>query len=81
MTAETVGEFETNDPTAGENQLMSIESVRSVLAAPINLNHPGHYLHWGFIQISVANLVLIILMVLIFVAALLLPFPKDRDKS
>ena len=52
----------------------------SVLTAPINLNHPGHYVHWGVIQISVANLVVIGLMVLIFVAAMLLPFPKGRGK-
>jgi hypothetical protein len=52
----------------------------AVLAAPVNLNHPGHYVHWGVIQISVANLVVIALMVLVFVAALFLPFPKGRDK-
>ena len=52
-----------------------------MLAAPINLNHPGHYVHWGVIQISVANLVIIGLMVLLFILALFLPFPKDRDRS
>ena len=52
----------------------------AVLAAPVNLNHPGHYVHWGVIQISVANLVVIGLMVLLFVAALFLPFPKGRGK-
>ena len=51
-----------------------------VLAAPINLNHPGHYVHWGVIQISVANLVVIGLMVLLFVVALFLPFPKGRGR-
>lgn len=53
---------------------------REVLVAAINLNHPGHYLHWGFIQISVANLIVIAVMVAIFVLALLLPFPKGRGK-
>jgi hypothetical protein len=51
-----------------------------VLAAPVNLNHPGHYVHWGVIQISVANLVVIGVMVLLFVLALLLPFPKGRTR-
>jgi len=51
-----------------------------VLAAPVNLNHPGHYVHWGVIQLSVANLVVIGVMVVIFIAALLLPFPKGRDR-
>jgi len=47
----------------------------------INLNGPGHYVHWGVIQISVANLIVIAVMVAIFVAALLLPFPgRRRDK-
>jgi hypothetical protein len=52
-----------------------------LLSAAVNLDHTGHYLHWGFIQISVANLVVIVLMVLVFIAAILLPFPKGRDKS
>ena len=42
----------------------------------VDLNHPGHYLHWGFIQISVANAVLIGLMVVVFVAAILIPFRR-----
>jgi hypothetical protein len=49
-----------------------------VSSPPINLNHPGHYLQWGVIQISVANIVVIIAMIAIFVLALLLPFPKGR---
>ena len=53
-------------------------SFGAVLAAPINLDHRGHYLHWGVIQISVANLVVILVMLALFVAALLLPFPKGR---
>jgi hypothetical protein len=44
----------------------------------MNLNHPGHYLHLGVIQISVANLVVIGLMIVVFVLALLLPFPKGK---
>jgi hypothetical protein len=51
------------------------------LAAPIDLNGPGHYLHWGVVQISVANLVVIALMVLVFVLALLLPFPRGRRRG
>ena len=52
----------------------------AVLAAPVNLNHTGHYVHWGVIQISVANLVVIGLMILVFALAILLPFPKGKDK-
>jgi hypothetical protein len=54
------------------------------LSAPfiraINLNHRGHYVHWGVIQISVANLIVIGVMIAIFGAAILLPFPGRRRK-
>jgi hypothetical protein len=46
--------------------------------AAIDLNQPGSYLHWNVFTISVANLVLIAVMVAIFGAALLLPFPGRR---
>ena len=46
--------------------------------AAIDLNQPGSYLNWNFFTISVANLVLIAVMVAIFGAALLLPFPRAR---
>src|SRR5450755_545218 len=41
----------------------------------IDLNSPGSYVNWSIFQVSVANLVLIAVMVVIFGAALLLPFP------
>src|SRR6516164_2206520 len=44
----------------------------------IDLNSPGSYVHWNIFTISVANLVLIEEMVVIFGAALLLPFPGRR---
>ena len=50
----------------------------ALLAALVNLGGSGNYIHWGFIQISVANFVVIILMVVVFVLAILLPFPKRK---
>ena len=47
----------------------------------IDLNHPGSYLNWNIFTISVANLVLIAVMVAIFGAALLLPFPGRHDRG
>ena len=42
----------------------------------------GHYVHWGVILISVTNLAIIAAMVLVFVLAILLPFPKgDRGSG
>ena len=52
--------------------------LRTMATAPINLDHPGTYLHWSIFTVSVANLCLIAVMVVIFGAALLLPFPKGR---
>jgi hypothetical protein len=44
-------------------------------ASLIDLNSPANYVHWHFFQMSVANVVVIALMILVFVAAILLPFP------
>jgi Cytochrome b(N-terminal)/b6/petB len=45
------------------------------VAAASGLNGPGTYLHWSFIEISVANLIVIAVMVVLFGAALLVRFP------
>jgi len=47
-------------------------------ALAMNLNQTGSYLHWSIFTVSVANLVLIAVMVVIFGAALVLPFPKGK---
>ncbi len=51
----------------------------SLLTAPVDLNHPGRYLHWGVLQISLANLLVVGVMLVLLTAALVLPFPKGRD--
>ena len=43
------------------------------------LDQPAKYLEWGWLSISIPNLVVLTIMVLLFVAALFLPFPKDRE--
>jgi hypothetical protein len=45
-------------------------------AAIFNLNGHATYVHWHFIDLSVSNLIVIGLMVIVFFAAILLPFPK-----
>jgi hypothetical protein len=47
----------------------------AVLAAVFNLNHPAHTVDWHFIHLSVANVVVIGLMFVVFLLAILLPFP------
>ena len=49
-----------------------------MFAAIFNLNGHATYVHWHFIELSVSNLIVIALMVIVFVAALLLSFPKHR---
>jgi hypothetical protein len=50
------------------------------LGALVNLNHPAHYIHWGWFQMSIANFVVILLMVAVFVLAVVLPFPRARRR-
>jgi len=45
------------------------------------MNEPAPYFHWGFILISLPNLVLIGVMVLLFIIALFAPFPGHKRTS
>lgn len=46
------------------------------MAAIVNLNHHASYIHWHFIQVSVSNLIVVVVMLAVFAAAILVPFPK-----
>ena len=46
------------------------------LAALINLGGNGRYISWGAVRISLANLIVILVMIALFVAAIAIPFPK-----
>jgi hypothetical protein len=52
----------------------------AVLGAVFNLNHPAKVVHWHFFQMSVANIVVIVLMFIVFFAAILLPFPGAAER-
>ncbi len=52
----------------------------NVLGALLNLNHPAHTMDWNFIHLSVANVVVIGLMLVVFVLAILLPFPGAANR-
>ena len=49
------------------------------MAAVFNLNGHASYVHWHFITLSVSNLIVIALMLVVFVAAIALPFPGSRS--
>ncbi len=44
-------------------------------AAIFNLSRPAHTVHWHFFTMSVSNVVVIVLMLVVFAAAILAPFP------
>jgi hypothetical protein len=46
------------------------------MAAVFNLNHPAHTIHWHFFLMSVSNVIVIVAMLIVFVAAIAIPFPK-----
>lgn len=48
------------------------------MAAVFNLNHHPSYAHWHFFQMSVPNIIVIVLMLVVFAIAVLAPFPGHR---
>ena len=60
---------------------MNLPAVQHAGPLAINLNQPGSFLHWSIFYVSVANLVLIAVMVVIFGAALLLPVPRGQRQD
>ena len=48
------------------------------MAAIFNLNHPAHTVHWHFFSMSVSNILVIVLMLIVFCLAILLPFPSHH---
>src|SRR5216683_6462340 len=60
---------------------MHVTALAALRTSAIDLNQPGTYLHWSIFTVSVANLMLIAVMVVIFGAALLLPFPKGNPEG
>ena len=53
--------------------------VLAVPAGLISMDVVGPYLHWGVVQISLANLIVILLMLVVFALALFLPFPGSKQ--
>ena len=43
------------------------------------MDSPATYLHWGFILISMPNLLVIVGMVVLFALALVAPFPRGGE--
>jgi hypothetical protein len=49
--------------------------IKPILGSIFDLSNPAEYVHWHFFQMSVANVVVILLMIAVFILAILIPFP------
>jgi len=52
-----------------------------VLGAIFNLTHPAHVVHWHFIKLPLANVIVIGLMLVAFAVAIALPFPGAASRA
>lgn len=50
-----------------------------LVATVIDLTRPARYVHWGWIQISLSNVLVIAAMIAVLVLAIALPFPRGRS--
>jgi ABC-type proline/glycine betaine transport system permease subunit len=60
---------------------MGMSGGTNTLAALVHLGGTGKYISWGVIQISLANLIIIAVMIVLFAAAIILPFPKHEARK
>lgn len=58
-----------------------IFGIASPLGSLFSLNGRPRYIHDGWFLISVANLTVIVVMIVVFCVALVLPFPGEREKA
>ena len=52
-----------------------------VVGAVFDLNHPAHVVHWHFIKLPLANVIVIGLMLVAFALAIALPFPGAARRA
>lgn len=51
------------------------------MAAIFDLNHHASEVHWHFITLSVSNVIVIAVMFVVFLVAILAPFPGRRERG
>jgi phage shock protein PspC (stress-responsive transcriptional regulator) len=57
-----------------------VAALQSGVASGV-LSGRAHYLQWGVLQISLANFVIVVVMVALFVLALVVPFPGSGTEQ
>jgi hypothetical protein len=60
---------------------MSHAVLSTVMGAVFNLNHPAHIVHWHFIKLPLANVLVIVSMLIAFAIALFVPFPGAARRA
>ncbi len=60
--------------------MASSRAARTVpsMAAIVNLNHHASYAHWHFFQMSVPNIVVIVVMLVVFALAIVMRLPGAK---
>lgn len=51
-----------------------------MFGAIVDLNHQPTYVHWHFIDLSLPNVIVIVLMIVLFLVALFAPFPGSHRR-
>ena len=59
---------------------MDPKKERVMVLLAVSLNHPARFFTWGFISVSIPNLIMIGLIFLLFALALVVPFPTHKGK-
>jgi hypothetical protein len=62
-------------------KLLRMPSLAPLVAAVFHLDGRPRYVHSGWFLISVPNLIVILLMIVVFVLAIVIPFPHSRKKQ
>jgi len=60
---------------------MDPKKERDMVLLAISLNNPAQFFNWGFISISIPNLIMIGIIFVLFVLALIIPFPSHNKSK
>jgi hypothetical protein len=60
---------------------MSHAMLTTAMGTVFNLNHPAHVVHWHFIKLPLANVLVIVSMLILFAIALVAPFPGAARRA
>ncbi len=57
-----------------------MNTLAVIMASAVSTTADGIYLGWGPFTVQLGNLIVILVMIVLFVAALFLPFPGGKDR-